>query len=270
MTSRVVILLSLVLCCLQVGCAHQERFAPERWPADPTSDVRIDHSEWQRFLNRYLVPAYADLNRVDYASVKAGGQVELGSYLDSMTAVDIGRYNRGEQMAYWINVYNALTIDVIADAYPLDSILDLNGGRGPWDTPLFQSGSLRLSLNDIEHRILRGHWNEPRIHFAVNCASVGCPDVQPIAFTGDNLDAQLTLAAQSFAATPRAVAFQDDALQLSSLFDWYQNDFASSERELLAYLARFAGPQTAVRLRSWSDKVRYDYDWRLNDISALQ
>ncbi|MEM7763199.1 MAG: DUF547 domain-containing protein [Pseudomonadota bacterium] len=270
MSSRYLLLLSVVLCCQLVGCAHDHRFAPERWPANPTSEARIDHAEWQRFLNRYLVAAFSDLNRVDYAAVKAHGRATLRHYLDTMTGTDISRYNRREQMAYWINVYNALTIDVIVDAYPLDSILDLNGGQGPWDTPLFQSSSDRLTLNDIEHRILRGLWNEPRIHFAVNCASVGCPDVQPIAFTGDNLEAQLTLAARSFLATPRAIAIRGNELRLSSLFNWYRDDFASSERALLASLAVLADARTAALLRSWSGRIGYEYDWRLNDISASQ
>ena len=182
-----------------------------------------------------------------------------------MAAVDPAGHPRAEQMAYWINVYNALTVRRIVVAWPVDSILDVGtGGRGPWREPAIAVNGITLTLDDIEHRILRVLWNEPRIHFAVNCASIGCPDLQPIAFTGDNLESQLALAARGFLASERAVMRDGETLRLSSLFDWYAEDFGGDRRAVLERLAGYADADTARTLAAHSGALRYDYDWRIN------
>ena len=225
----------------------------------------IDHGDWQRVLNRYLVPAWRDVNRVDYAALAADGGALLDAYLAAMAAVDPAAHPRAEQMAYWINVYNALTVRRIATAWPVASILDVgDAGRGPWREPAITVNGVTLTLDDIEHGILRELWDEPRIHFAVNCASIGCPDLQPIVFTGGNLESQLALAARNFLASRRAVMRDGDTLRLSSLFDWYAGDFGDGRRAVLERLAGFADAGTARTLAAHEGPVRYDYDWGIN------
>ena len=246
------------------SCGGRGDFRPSDWPADETSTVAVDHSLWQQTLNAYLLPAYNDVNRVDYAALQSVGMPVLDAYLQAMSSVDLAGLSRREQMAYWINVYNAVTFKVIAEAWPVESILNLEGGQGPWDRPSFTNGQRTLSLNDIEHRLLRGLWQEPRIHFAVNCASIGCPDVQPIAFTGDNLDASLQLAARNFLRHPRAVRREGETLHLSSLFDWYADDFGEDSAAVREQLAEMADTESAGLLLAPADDIRYDYDWTIN------
>ncbi len=227
----------------------------------------IDHGAWQRVLNDYLVPRYGALNRVDYAGLAADGTATLDAYLADMATVDPSAHSHAEQMAYWINVYNALTVRRIVTDWPVDTILDVGGGavgRGPWGEPAITVDGTTLSLDDIEHRILRGVWREPRIHFAVNCASVSCPDLQPIAFTGANLEAQLALGARNYLASPRGVVSAGDALLVSSLFDWYAEDFGYDLPAVLERLAGFADADTAALLRAHEGPVRYAYDWAIN------
>ncbi|MEN7342418.1 MAG: DUF547 domain-containing protein [Pseudomonadota bacterium] len=246
------------------ACVQENGWNSEHWPADDNSIVTIDHNLWQQTLNDYLLPAYNDVNRVDYAGLKHDGMTTLNKYLAEMSSVDLASVRRDEQMAFWINVYNAMTFKVIAEAWPVESILTLDNGKGPWDRPVFENNQRVLSLNDIEHRLLRGLWNEPRIHFAVNCASIGCPDVQPIAFTGQNLESLLTLAAQNFLRHPRAVRREGTTLHLSSLFDWYADDFGNNKTAVRDSLANMGDTATATRLTMPADEIAYAYDWGIN------
>ena len=161
----------------------------ERWAAhDAASTASIDHSAWNRFLEAYLVRRSDGVNRLTYGRVSAADRKALAQYLATLAATPIGRYNRDQQLAYWINLYNALTIKVILDRYPVESIrsIDISPGWfsvGPWGKKLIRIDGEALSLDDIEHRILRPIWRDPRIHYAVNCASLGCPNLAPETYT---------------------------------------------------------------------------------------
>ncbi len=122
-----------------------------------------------------------------------------------------------------------------------------------------------LTLNDIEHRILRPVWRDPRIHYAVNCASLGCPNLQPVPFAPDTLDAQLDAAARAYVNHPRGVRRQGDDLVVSSIYHWFREDFGDSEQGVISHLLRFAAPQLAARLRRHRGGLEHDYDWTLND-----
>ncbi|MEO0952380.1 MAG: DUF547 domain-containing protein [Pseudomonadota bacterium] len=260
---------SLLVTLLIAGCGNDDSSddLAEQFRANTADGSRIDHGDWQQVLNDYLVPNYARLNRVDYAGLATAGTGQLDRYLTAMSAVDPEMHPADEQMAYWINVYNALTVRRIVEDWPVESILELGDSalaRGPWGDPAITVNGHTLSLDDIEHRILRVIWEEPRIHFAVNCASVGCPDLQPIAFTGANLESQLRLGARNYLASPRGVVREGDALLVSSLFQWYADDFGDSPEAVLDRLAEYADQDTAKRLRSHDGPLRYAYDWSLN------
>jgi hypothetical protein len=206
-----------------------------RWQAhDPGSVAIVDHSAWDRFLNRYLVTDHpSGINRVEYGDVTAADKQMLGSYLDSLQQVRVSQLNRNEQKSYWINLYNAATLDIVLDHYPVSSItkINLSSGlfsKGPWEAKILKIEGEEVSLNDLEHRILRPIWKDPRVHYAVNCASIGCPNLQDRAYTSENTEVLLEKGAREHINHPRGVTFEGKKLVLSSIYDWFQEDFEGS------------------------------------------
>ncbi len=172
-------------------------------------------------------------------------------------------------MAYWINLYNALTVEVVLSYPGKDSILGM--GRkllvsGPWDDELVEIAGEAVSLNDIEHRILRPIFRDHRIHYAVNCASISCPNLVPEAYTRANIERLLSANETSYINHPRGVAFDARGrLVLSQIYQWYRDDFASDRKALLAYLSR-RHHGLAEELRSYDGRIKYAYDWTLNKV----
>ncbi len=242
------------------------------WPfwdvSNELDTAAVDHTLWQAFLDDYVSASDDGINRVDYRRAAAdGGRERLQQYLAALAAVDPRTLRRAEQLAYWINLYNALTIEVVLNHLDKPTILRMGKGwlsSGPWGDELITLAGQELTLDDIEHRILRPIWNDRRIHFAVNCASLGCPNLQPTAFRGDNTERLLSEGEQQYINHPRGVSLTDDGtLQLSSIFDWYQVDFAADEKELLTYLGRHHDTLSNV-LDSYDGRIDYEYDWSLN------
>jgi hypothetical protein len=269
-----VVKLLVISCLLWSGVSYGKLFVPDIEPwafwvsSDEECTIAIDHDDWQRFLDIYLATDYADgINRVDYAGVTPEDRVRLQVYIDRMSLTDPREYTLAEQQAYWLNLYNALTVSVVLEHYPVKSIRKINGGllgTGPWNEALIEVAGQALSLNDIEHRILRPIWRDPRIHYAVNCASFGCPNLAADVYTASNADAMLDAGARAFINNPRGVDWQAGKLQLSSIYDWYDTDFGATREEQLQHLASYADGELAQRLQEYSGRIRYDYDWRLN------
>jgi hypothetical protein len=194
----------LAASALRVDAAAPESELWERWAAhSPSAGATIDHGEWDAFLAKNLVSSPDDISRIAYAGVSEAEKKRLDDYLSDLSAVVISNYSRDEQRAYWINLYNALTVDVVLDHYPVDSIRDIAISPGlftvgPWKKKLIRVENEELSLDDIEHRILRPLWKDPRIHYAVNCAALGCPALMPRAFAASNTDELLQRGAIAF------------------------------------------------------------------------
>ncbi|NJO56065.1 MAG: DUF547 domain-containing protein [Rhodospirillales bacterium] len=204
-------------------------------------------------MQTYLVTDTGDgLNRFRYADVTEADRAALDSYVAALGAIPISTYNRTEQFAYWTNLYNAVTLKVILDHFPVSSIRQIKDGpmsMGPWDRKLVTVEGQVLSLNDIEHKILRPQWRDPRVHYGVNCASVGCPNLQPEAFSGANLETMLNVAARDYVNHPRALpgvprTFGGDRLTASRIYDWFQADFGGSDAGVIAHLRRHATDET--------------------------
>ncbi|SEA81124.1 DUF547 domain-containing protein [Rubrimonas cliftonensis] len=242
----------------------------ERWTAhDPASPLTVDHGPWDALLRRHLVDA-PGVNRVRYAAFTAADRAALDAYLAALQATPVDRLARPEQMAFWINLYNALTVDVVLEHHPVASIrdIDISPGLvadGPWGAKLAKVAGERLSLNDIEHRILRPIWRDARIHYAVNCAAVGCPDLRARAWTAAGLDAALDAAARSYVNDPRGVRAEAGRLVVSKIYDWFHEDFGGTDAALLAHLIRYAEPALAEALRGRTRIDDAEYDWALND-----
>ena len=243
-------------------------------PANEASRTRVDHSPWDRFLERYLVTGDpSGVYLFSYSRVSGENRALLEQYLEGLQAVRVEELNRSEQMAFWLNLYNALTVKVVLDHWPVASIRDirLGGGapfsRGPWDAPLAEIQGRPVTLNDIEHRILRPIWKDPRIHYAVNCASIGCPNLQPVAFTAENLPVLLERAAVMYVNDPRGASVEDGTLWLSSIYDWFAGDFGDSTEALLRHVHRYADAPLRRSLEPFLDgrgRVRHRYDWSIN------
>lgn len=231
------------------------------------------HDKWTSLLKTYVKPSPDGLNRVDYAAFKANGRPELKEYLAALTATDVTNLARNEQFAYWANLYNAKTIDIVLDHYPVASIrdIDISGffKNGPWDKKVVTVNGTELSLNDIEHVILRGIFRDPRVHYAVNCASVGCPNLGTAAFTGAALENQLDTLARAYVNSPRGFSVSNDRITASKIYSWFQEDFGNSEEGVLKHALKYAEPDLAAKMKSIADIRNFAYDWSLNDTKSL-
>jgi hypothetical protein len=263
----------LVLFATSGMAAPKSKLWP-RWSAhDPASTVIVDHGDWTRLLQAYTRPADDGVVRFDYAGLAARDRAALDGYIARLTATPVSRLNRDEQLAYWINLYNALTVQVVLNNYPVSSILKINISPGffsigPWGKKLVSVEGEDISLDDIEHRILRPIWRDPRIHYAVNCASIGCPNLIDTAYTADQVDALLEANAIAYVNHPRGAELRGGALSVSSIYDWFQEDFGGSETGVLAHLRKYARPDLLRDLKLVFEIDSYDYDWSLNEVGS--
>ncbi|MEM6668815.1 MAG: DUF547 domain-containing protein [Pseudomonadota bacterium] len=271
---RVAAVLGMLLVLPGLG-GVERLFAPnaELWPRweahDAASRQTIDHGLWGKFLSAHVIEDRNGPNLVSYAAVSPAESSALDQYLGAMAAVPISAFSRDEQMAYWVNLYNALTVRVILDHPAAESIrdIDISPGLfsdGPWDKKLIEVEGEQLSLNDIEHRILRPIWKDPRIHYAVNCASIGCPDLQAQPFTGGALNAQLEAAARAYVNDPRGVTVVGDEIIVSKIYGWFIEDFGDDQTGVLAHLQRYAEPELKKELSRIGEIADVAYDWSLN------
>lgn len=210
-----------------------------------------DHSDWDALLKKYVAVDGA----VNYGGLSK--EIErLNAYLQSLTDNPVdAESGQAEQMAYWINAYNAFTIKLILDNSPLKSIMDLDGGK-VWDRKWIELAGKTLSLNDIEHVILRPTFKDPRIHFAVNCAAQSCPPIPNKAFTSENLNQLLEARTKSFINNAKYNKITSDQTEVSSIFDWYGEDFG----DLISYLNKYSEIEIPA---GWEPQFRA-YDWSLN------
>jgi hypothetical protein len=266
---RAACFLALALC----GAAQASEPADLFRNAASGSKLSVDHSIWDRLLEAYVKPGGDGLNRVDYAAFKSGGQAELKQYIARLEAVDPQTLARAEQFAFLANLYNAKTIDIVLDHYPVKSIKDISLGGGliavftggPWKAKVLKVKGVEFSLDDIEHAVLRPLFKDPRAHYAVNCASVGCPNLQRQAFTGARLDAQFDAAARAYVNNPRGAGFVSGKLVVSSIYEWFKADFGGNDQGVLAHLRKYAAPELAAKLESVKAIGDNRYDWSLND-----
>ncbi len=234
----------------------------------PGSEAKVENAAWTEFLGRYLTAGADGVNRLDYAGVTAEDRAGLRAYLDRLEAVDPRTLSGPAQLAYWINLYNAATVDIVLAHYPVETIREIEGGlfdTGPWGEEIVTVLGRKLSLNDIEHGIIRAVWNEPRIHYAVNCAAIGCPNLAPSAWEPDALEARFAAAERAFVNDPRGVRIEEGDLVLSKIWFWFREDFGETETEVLERLRRVATGRAAEALAGRTEVDRYDYDWALNE-----
>jgi len=237
---------------------------------DPTARSIVNHSAWNKILAAYLVLAPDGINRFAYGRVNAPDKRALKAYLVALQEVKVSGFNEGEQRAFWINLYNALTVDVVLDHYPVKSIRDISispglFATGPWGKPLVAVEGRKLSLDNIEHDILRKVWRDPRVHYAVNCASISCPNLMAKAFTGPTLEEMLTQGVRDYVNHPRGVTVEAGKATLSRIYSWYRADFGKRDADVLRHIGLYANPALKKQLAAIDSIDGYDYDWSLNE-----
>lgn len=244
------------------------------WSAhDPQSQTTVDHALWQDFLTRYVMPSRDGIHRVAYGAVQQRDRDALRRYIGDMAMVRATMLPRAEQFAYWVNLYNALTVDVVLDHYPVESIrdIDISPGLfadGPWGKALLEIEGKAVSLDDIEHRILRPIWQDPRIHYAVNCASIGCPNLAVTAYTAANTERLLTEGAEAYVNHDRGHRIENGRLRVSSIYEWFDEDFGGNDAGVIAHLKQHAKGPRRQALDSKTRVAGHFYDWSLNDRSG--
>lgn len=231
-------------------------------PPLPQSDAKgVSHSLLDSLLNAYV----DSTGSVDYVGLQKDS-TRLKDYLDLLgDSAPSVKWKKNEKLAYWINAYNAVTLKLITDNLPLESITDLHptlyvpGKNTVWHRKLFKVGQYMISLDHIEHGILRKEFDEPRIHFAIVCASRSCPKLRNSAYVSDSLEFQLDQQTQHFLLDTTLNKLSVDHLQLSKIFKWFKEDFTRK-----GSLKEFLQNQSDVQIDE-NAKVEYlDYNWALN------
>ncbi len=266
-----ILLIGLALCLFSLGFAEtMEKQLWVQWQQNnPLSEKRIDHHPWQHFLDTYLTKPKNGLNHVDYASVTKDDKKHLKDYLTYLSHIKISEYNRNEQLAYWLNLYNALAINLILQNYPVDSIQDINISPGlftvgPWEANQITIENMPISLYDIRHRIVRAIWNDVRTLYAMHNTSIGAANLFHEAFDATKLDTQLNQAVSDYVNCPRGVNLVNGGLIVSRMYQWYEEDFGGNPKYVLKHLMQYAKPKLKKQLSKKNTITDYMYNWHLN------
>jgi hypothetical protein len=249
-----------------IACATLARAAH----ATPDPDATYD-----TLLRRHVAAGADGITRVAYGRWRAHAEdrAALDQAIAAMSARRPSAMSRAEAYAFWANLYNAVTLKVVLDRYPVASIRDIKGSSwldprsyaGPWRDQRVTVEGRGLSLDDIEHAIMRPGFRDPRVHYAVNCASHGCPNLMARAWRAGTLEADLEAAAHAYVNHPRGVTvLPSGALRVSSIYRWFIEDFGGTDDGVRAHFRAHAAPALARALEGAPAIAGHDYDWSLN------
>jgi len=231
--------------------------------AEPLQDA------WGVILKNYAKASPDGLVRFNYGALKASAQdmERLSEYIDTLSAQKPSSFERNQAMVYWANLYNAVTVLVVAENYPVSSILKIRSGLrpGPWKRKLVTVEGEKLSLDNIEHDIMRPTFKTPLVHYMVNCASIGCPNLKPTPWTTKNFDAELDIAARAYINSPRGVQVKDGKVTASKIYKWFKEDFGGNQTGVLAHAREYADPELLAKLEGKTKIKSYVYDWKINE-----
>lgn len=269
-------LFSLTLTSAKAQSSFERSFVPKAklsdriWTKhDKASTITVDHAAWNAFLSKYVRTDGRGINRVRYGGVTSADKSALNGYLKDLQAVDVTKLNRNEQFAFWVNLYNATTVSIALQNYPIKSIRDVKKSVvdlvGPFNDKVAKVNGKTLTLNTIESGIVRPIWKDPRLHYVFNCAAVTCPNLGKKAYQGAKLEQQLNSAARSYVNDPRGVKVDGDKITASKIYFWYEGDFGGNEKAILSHLAKYANADLKAKLKGKTSIQKYAYDWTLND-----
>ena len=241
---------------------------PEEGDHMTISESVSTNAVFNDFLNKYGVQQ-GDISLVRYNAVTAEDKAALEGYIAKLSKSGPPSGSDEEIMAYWFNLYNAETINVILNNYPVKSIREIGGSfvsKGPWGDKTLTVNGTKMSLNNIEHDTVRATYDEPRIHYAFNCASISCPDLRLSAWEAETLDADLSAAATAYINSDRGVSVDNKGnLTVSSIFKWYKGDFVNNGAGVFEHLEQYATGDKKAAITAAGKIKKYDYDWNLNE-----
>ncbi len=230
--------------------------------------VRAEFDQTHTAFDKIL-QANVNAKGVAYAALKKN-PAPLDAYLKSLADVtqpEFGKWNRDQQLAMLINFYNAATLKLVCDHYPVKSIKDIGGNAGPWKQPVVELLGKKQTLDYLENNILRPNYNDPRVHFAINCASIGCPALRNNVFRADKLSSQLDEQTRAFLGDPskNRVDAKNKTLYLSSIFDWFKSDFVKKSGSVEKFIAPYLSAADRKTVAGGGLSLKYtDYSWNLN------
>lgn len=263
---------TILLMFIVTGLAHAS-FHKSLWPQwevnNPLSTETISHQIWQNFLSKHVITNEEHINLIDYTKLSQQDLNLLKEYIKAMSQININNYSRREQLAYWINLYNALTVQTVANYYPITNIQEINISPGlfsvgPWGANLITVNKTALSLDDINNRIIRPIWNDQRTHYALNNATIGAPNLSMHAYQGSQIEDQLNEAATSYVNSLRGVQVIEGKLIISKLYDWYEEDYGGTKQDVINHLVQFAHEPLLSQLKHINTIDSYVYNWHLN------
>lgn len=237
----------------------------------PQSQSPQTQSPMNTLLGQYVkAPDAMGIARFDYAGLKASqsDQKVLADYIQSLEAKDPNTLSAPEATAYWANLYNAVTLKVVVDNYPVKSIKEIRSGAfsaGPWKKKLTTVNGNPMTLDEIEHETLRKKYPSPLIHYMVNCASIGCPNLKSSLWNASTLDADRKEAARTFINSARGAKVTSKGLVVSSIYDWFQEDFGGSKAGVVEHLSQYATGDLKSAIDGRAKIKSFDYDWTLNE-----
>jgi len=236
-----------------------------------TTAQTVKKASWPVIMQNYLTaPDAGGLVRVDYGRLQnSPDRAVLNDYIRKLEGQNPDALSPDAAVSYWANLYNAVTVEVILDNYPVKSIRDIKSSvfkPGPWDLELVTVNGQSLSLNDIEHGIMRKQFPSPHVHYMVNCASVGCPNLHGGEWRAETLDADRERAARAFINSPRGAFVKNGSLTVSSIYKWFDEDFGGNKTSVLNHIRKFADTDLAAAIDNGATIRGYDYDWSLNGV----
>lgn len=228
----------------------------------------MSQNKWAQVLTKYTSIDAQGLVRFDYGALRASksDMSNLSMYIDDLANRTPSKMPKNDAMAYWANLYNALTVQVVAQNYPVKSIREIKSGRrkGPWKRKLVVVEGEDLTLDNIEHDIMRPIYKTPLVHYMVNCASIGCPNLKTSPWRAETLQADMEVAARAYINSPRGAAFENNKIKASKIYRWFKKDFGNSATGVLAHLGQYADAELQGKLKTRSKIDKYEYDWALN------
>lgn len=237
-----------------------------------SSAARDLHAPWDAILAEHLVESPDGVNRFDYAALRADAAdlAALNGYIETLEGSAPSQMDDATAFAFWANLYNAVTVRLIVNEAPDRSIRQIKPhlfAIGPWGVDRVTVEGEALSLDNIEHDIMRSSFEAAMVHYAVNCASIGCPNLKPSAWRAETLKQDLDVAARAYINHPRGVTPVEGGVEVSRIYRWFREDFGDSEAGVIDHILQFADADLAMHIRKTRNIRGHKYDWALNRVS---
>jgi len=229
---------------------------------EPDSGLKMDHSAWDKILKKYVVSDHpTGVNRFRYDDVSNEDKAAVQAYLTYLQSRDPRQLNHARKKAYWMNFYNAAIVSIVLTEQPEETI---RGVSRLWKKKRFVVTMQEMSLDDMEHGVIRPFYNDPRVHFGFTPATIGSGNIMPIAFTGDNVEELLDLNTRDFFnKSDRGMYIDGRTLRISSLFKWYKNDFGGTKGSIKTFIKKHVSQEVSDAIDQ-TTRVTYQYNWKLN------